>query len=234
MRKGLLVILVVSLMMGIVGLAWGSELALLGETQVWRLGEDGVTWVPEPKGNVQANARAWHQGTMQGGFCNKKTWTINVASHASIAQWIKWELEAQGWNIKVRKPGIYVAGPIKGWTKSNADILATATGFGDLKKLENPGAGEAIETWYGITYSYDPNNPVLPTTWVKATELPSSATIPFCYNKGYLWINIYVREDASGGYPKTRACEYQNDATIYLSLTVVKDWIEPSTGFFKQ
>lgn len=234
MRKGLLVILVVSLMMGIVGLAWGSELALLGETQVWRLGEDGVTWVPEPKGNVQANARAWHQGTMQGGFCNKKTWTINVASHASIAQWIKWELEAQGWNIKVRKPGIYVAGPIKGWTKSNADILATATGFGDLKKLENPGAGEAIETWYGITYSYDPNNPVLPTTWVKATELPSSATIPFCYNKGYLWIKIYVREDASGGYPKTRACEYQNDATIYLSLTVVKDWIEPSTGFFKQ
>jgi len=233
-RKGLLVILVVSLMMGIVGLAWGSELALLGETQVWRLGEDGVTWVPEPKGNVQANARAWHQGTMQGGFCNKKTWTINVASHASIAQWIKWELEAQGWNIKVRKPGIYVAGPIKGWTKSNADILATATGFGDLKKLENPGAGEAIETWYGITYSYDPNNPVLPTTWVKATELPSSATIPFCYNKGYLWIKIYVREDASGGYPKTRACEYQNDATIYLSLTVVKDWIEPSTGFFKQ
>jgi len=220
--------------MGIVGLAWGSELALLGETQVWRLGEDGVTWVPEPKGNVQANARAWHQGTMQGGFCNKKTWTINVASHASIAQWIKWELEAQGWNIKVRKPGIYVAGPIKGWTKSNADILATATGFGDLKKLENPGAGEAIETWYGITYSYDPNNPVLPTTWVKATELPSSATIPFCYNKGYLWIKIYVREDASGGYPKTRACEYQNDATIYLSLTVVKDWIEPSTGFFKQ
>jgi len=233
-RKGLLVILVVSLMMGIVGLAWGSELALLGETQVWRLGEDGVTWVPEPKGNVQANARAWHQGTMQGGFCNKETWTINVASHASIAQWIKWELEAQGWNIKVRKPGIYVAGPIKGWTKSNADILATATGFDDLKKLENPGAGEAIETWYGITYSYDPNNPVLPTTWVKATQLPRSATIPFCYNEGYLWIKINVREDASDGYPKTRACEYQNDATISLSLTVVKDWIDPDTGYFKQ
>ena len=227
MRKGLLVILVVSLMMGIVGLAWGSELALLGETQVWRW--DGDNWVLEPKGNVEANARAWHQGTMQGGFCNKETWTIEVASHASIAQWIKWELEAQGWNIKVRKPGIYVAGPIKGWTKSNAEILATATGFNDLKNTSD----EAIETWYGITYSYDPNNPVLPTTWVKATELPASATIPFCYNEGYLWIKINVREDASGGYIKTRACEYQNDATIYLSLTVIKDWIDPETGYFK-
>jgi hypothetical protein len=217
-------------MMGIVGLAWGNELALIGETQVWRLKEDGVTWVPEPKGDVQANARAWHQGTMQGDFCNKETWTIDVASHASIAQWIRWELDAQGWNIKVRKPGIYVAGPIKGWTKSNADISATATGFDDLKNT----SGEAIETWYGITYSYNPSNPVLPTTWVKATQLPSSATIPFCYNEGYLWIKINVREDASDGYIKTRACEYQNDATIYLSLTVVKDWIDTDTGFFKQ
>ncbi|MGC8971673.1 MAG: hypothetical protein ACP5K2_05685 [bacterium] len=229
MRKGLLVLLVISLMMGIVGLAWGSNLSLLGETQVWRLGDDG-NWYPEPKGDVTANARAWHQGTQQSGFCNKKTWEIGVASHASIAQWIKWELEAQGWNIKVRKPGIYVAGPIKGWTKSNADILATAAGFDDLKN----NSGEAIETWYGITYSYDPNNPVLPTTWVKATELPSSATIPFCYNEGYLWIKINVREDASGGYPKTRACEYQNDAKITLSLTVVKDWIDTKTGYFKK
>jgi len=227
-RKGLLVLLVVSLMMGIVSLAWGSELNLIGETQVWRW--DGDSWEPEPKDNVQANARAWHQGTMQGGFCNKKTWTIEVASHASIAQWIKWELEAQGWNIKVRKPGIYVAGPIKGWTKSNADILATATGFDDLKNT----SGEALETWYGITYSYDPNNPVLPTTWVKATQLPASATIPFCDNKGYLWIKINVREDADDLYPKTRACEYQDDATIYLSLTVIKDWIDPDTGYFKQ
>jgi len=219
-RKGLLVILVVSLMMGIVGLAWGSELALLGETQVWRW--DGDSWEPEPKGDVEANARVWHQGTMQGGFCNKETWTIEVASHASIAQWIKWELEAQGWNIKVRKPGIYVAGPIKGWTKSNAEILATATGFNDLKNTSD----EAIETWYGITYSYDPNNPVLPTTWVKATELPASATIPFCYNEGYLWIKINVREDASGGYIKTRACEYQNDAQVKISVTVYKTWLD--------
>lgn len=227
MRKGLLVLLVISLMMGIVGLAWGSELQLLQETQVWRLDEEG-NWVPEPKGGLTANARAWHQGTQQSGFCNKETWKIDVASHASIAQWIKWQLDAQGWNIKVRKPGIYVAGPIKGWVKSNAEVLATAQGFDDLTSTTNP--NEKIETWYG--FSEDENT--MPTNWVKATQLPTSVTIPFCYHEGYLWIKINVREDASGGYPKTRACEYQDDAKITLSLTVLKNWIDPESGNFKQ
>lgn len=224
MKKGLLVLLVLSLVMGIASLAWASELTIQQETQVWRW--DGNNWVPEPLGGLQANARAWHQGNALSGFCNKKTWTIDVATHASIAQWIKWELGAQGWNIKVRKPGIYVAGPIKGWVKSNADVLVTAEGFDDLKNNQ----GEAIETFYGL--SEDENT--MPTDWVKATQLPSQALIPFCYHEGYLWIKFVIREDPEGGYPKTRACEYQNDAKIFLSLTVIKAWIDPETGYFKQ
>ncbi|MBC7320390.1 hypothetical protein H5T89_07070 [bacterium] len=228
MKKSLVLLLVVSLIMSIASVALASELTLREETQVWKWTENGL--VALQMGSVEADARVWHQGNTLNGFCNKQTWTIDVASHASIAQWIKWELEAQGWNIKVRKPGTYIAGPIKGWVKSNADVLAEAQGFDDLKN----NLGEAIETFYGITYSYDPNNPVLPTEWVKATQLPSSATIPFCYHEGYLWIKFVIREDPDDLYPKTRACEYQDDAQIFLSVTVLKDWIDPETGFFKQ
>lgn len=224
MRKSLIVLLLVGLVMSVANLAWADLLTQGEEAQVWRW--DGNSWVSEPLGGLEANARAWHQGDTLNGFCNKQTWTIDVATHASIAQWIKWELGAQGWNIKVRKPGIYVAGPIKGWVKSNADVLATAQGFDDLKN----DLGEAIETFYGFSESSD----VMPTEWVKATQLPSSVTIPFCYHEGYLWIKFVIREDPQGGYPKTRACEYQNDAKIFLSLTVIKGWIDPETGYFEQ
>lgn len=229
MKKVLVALLVVGLIMSIVGLVSASEYTLLQETQVWRWDEENQTWVEEPKGSVEANARFWHQGTQQGGFCNKETWTIDVATHASIAQWIKWELDAQGWNIKVRKPGIYVAGPIFGKIKSNADVLATASGFDDLKSTA-PNSNEKIETWYG--FSLTENTPIDQIQWVKATQVPSSVIIPYCEHTGYLWIKINVREDVSDGYIKTRACEYQDDATINLTVKMLKPWIDPSNGFF--
>lgn len=228
MRKSLIALLVVGLMMSMMGLAWASELPPLQETQVWRWDDVNNVWVAEPKGDVTANARFWHQGTQQSGYCNKQTWTVDVATHASIAQWIKWSADAQGWNIKVRKPGIYVAGPIKGYVKSNADVAITVLGFDDLKNA----SGEAIETFYG--YSLSENT--MPTFWLKATlinnyDIPD---IPYCEHTAYFWIKINVREDASDGYIKTRACEYQDDATVSLSVTMLKPWINPEDGFFKE
>lgn len=111
MGKVLLITLVAGLLMGIVSLAWASELDIGDEVMVWKWDIDPYTgqwtWIPQGIGNRLANARAWKQGTQQSGFCNKETWEIDVATHASIAQWIKWQLSGQGWYFRVRKPHIH-------------------------------------------------------------------------------------------------------------------------------
>ena len=226
MRKVLLVTLVVSLLMGIAGLAWASQLTIGDEVQVWKW--DGNSWKPERKGNVEANARAWHQGTMQGDFCNKKTWTIEVATHTSVAQWIRWQLNAQGWRIYVRKPGTYIANCISGSIKSNAEVRVTFSGFDDLKN----DLGEAIETYY----SFGEEDPSPAMVWYPAKTLDSETlVVPYCEHNAHLWIKIVVREDPDDLYPKTRACEYQDDAQVKISVTVYKTWLdEGGLGIFAE
>ncbi len=217
-KKILLVGIVTALLMGIVSLAWASELQLQDEVKVWRWDDETGGWRLEPTGAKNAKARAWHQGVVQSGYCNKETWTIDVATHASVAQWIKWNLSAQGWYFRVRKPGIYIANCIGATIKSNADVIVTFSGFDDLKNAD----GEAIETWYAFGQSY-PNG----LTWYPAKELDQETLrVPYCTHSTHLWIKINVREDAGDGYPKTRACEYQDDAQIKLTVTVYKPWLD--------
>ena len=231
MRKILLVTLVAGLLMSLVSLAWADQWQMGSETQVWKWDEQNSRWAEEPKGAVDANARAWHQvdiNQLQSGNCNNEKWEINVATHASVAQWINWTLSAHGWNIRVRKPGIYIADCISASTNSNADVLVTFKYFDDLKN----DSGEAIETWYALggDTTFPANN-----AWVKAKDLNNvTLRVPYCYHSTHLWIKIYVRgaDDSSSGYLKTRACEYQNDAKIYLSVTVLKNWIDRTTGDF--
>ncbi|MGC8890271.1 MAG: hypothetical protein ACP5PC_06170 [bacterium] len=223
MRKVVLITLVAGLLMGIVSLAWATEMDVGEEVQVWKWDKDPYTgqwtWIPETKGSRLANTRAWKQGEALSGFCNKETWTIDVATHASIAQWIKWQLNAQGWRFYVRKPGTYIADCISGSIKSNADVLVTFSGFDDLKNT----SGEAIETYY----SFGEEMPSSAMVWYPAKTLgQETLRVPYCEHNAHLWIKIVVREDASGGYPKTRACEYQNDATVKISVTVYKPWLD--------
>jgi len=228
MRKILLVTLVAGLLMSLVSLAWADQLQMSSEeTATYKLVNG--QWVLQR--GVDADARAWHQGTGQSGNCNKEKWEIKVATHASVAQWINWTLDAQGWQIRVRKPGIYIADCISASIDSNADVLVTFTGFDDLRKLSDPMKGMAIETWYALTSGEIPAD----NAWVKATELNSKTLrVPYCYHNAHLWIKIYVREanDSNSGYFKTRASEYQNDAKIYLSVSVLKNWIDPESGNF--
>jgi len=228
MRKILLVTLVAGLLMSLVSLAWADQLQMGSETATYKL-VDGQ-WVLQT--GVGADARAWHQvdiNQLQSGNCNKEKWEIKVATHASVAQWINWTLSAHGWNIRVRKPGIYIADCISASINSNADVLVTFAGFDDLRKLSDPMKDLAIETWYALG---DTNIPA-DSAWVKATDLNSKTLrVPYCYHDAHLWIKINVRGADDSGYLKTRASEYQNDATICLSVSVLKNWIDPTTGNF--
>lgn len=227
MRKLLLVTLVVSLVLGIVSLASATPLPLQEEVNVWRWDEEYEEWVLETPGPT-ANARAWQQGDVLSGYCNKETWDLDLATHTSVAQWIKWQLSAQGWRIYVRKPGIYTGDCISGSIKSNAEVKVWFSGFGDLKNT----AGEAIETFYSFGQEA-PNNI---TDWYPAKTLDQQVLmVPYCEHSAHLWVKIVVREDPDDLYPKTRACEYQDDAQIKLSVTVYKPWLDQSgNGNFPQ
>ncbi len=220
MRKAFLVGLILTMLMGLASLALASELTLGNEIQVWRWDEEEEEFVPEPIGGLNANARAWHQGDALSGYCNKETWTIPVATHTSVAQWIRWQISAQGWRMFVRKPGTYTADCINASIKSNADVLVTFEGFDDLKN----DLGEAIETFY----AFGEESPFNITDWYPAKTLDQQQLqVPYCEHSAHLWIKIVVREDASGEYPKTRACEYQDDASFKISVTVYKPWLDP-------
>lgn len=233
MRKAFLVGLVLSLVIGIAGLSWATEYPVQPgtEAQVWKLTENG--WIGLPIGNVENPARAWHMGPSQSGSCNKEMWEIDVSSHASVAQWIDWSISSSGWNFRIRKPGTYAANCLTAIVDSNADVLVSFNGFDDLRKLEDPNAGLPIETYYGFSLGEDINN----VQWVKATELNElTARIPYCRNQFKLWIKIIIRDSftATDEYPKTRACNYQDDAKVTLQVSVLKNWIDPETGNFKE
>lgn len=223
MRRILLMGLVSILLISMSSLVWANDLTLQEEVNVWKWTKNENTeswsWVLEPRGDIGANARAWQQGGILGGYCNKETWKLDVATHTSVAQWIRWQLSAQGWRIYVRKPGKYTGDCIVGAIKSNADVNVTFSGFGDLVNDR----GEKIETFY----SFGEELPEMITNWYPARTLDQQTlAVPYCEHNAHLWVMINVREDASDGYPKTRACEYQDDAQIKISVTVYKPWLD--------
>lgn len=231
MRKAFLVGLVLSLVMGIAGLSWATEYPVEPgtEAQVWMFTEDG--WEPLPVGGLDNPARAWHAGPSQSGSCNKEKWEISVSSHASVAQWINWSISSSGWNFRIRKPGTYAANCLTAIVDSNADVLVSFSDFEDLRKLEEPMAGLPIETYYGFSVGEDIND----VQWVEATSLNElMARIPYCRNQFKLWIKLIIRDSftATADYPKTRACNYQDDAKVTLQVSVLKNWIDPETGNF--
>jgi len=226
MKKFLVALFLVAIM-AIGSIVWATPQNSIVETAVWEVSDTGA-YVPITMTDPNAKARAWHISGLQG-ECDKKDWLIPVYVNASIAQWIKWNLNSKGWNWRIRKPGTYVADCINFSVKSNEDVAVTFSGFDDLKNDKD----EKIETYYGIEFT-STHLPENVAQWVHAPDLNSlTPTIPMCEHSYVLWNKLVIREDPSGGYLKTRACEYQDDAQVKLSLTMIKDWIDPDTGLYK-
>ena len=197
-----------------------------GATEVSTWYWDGSQWVYQGTGDPQALARAWTSGPEQGA-CNKENWTIDITVHASIAQWIEWLISGTRWDWRVRKPGIYAADCITACIKSNNDVMIDFEGFEDLLAT-----GASVTPTIPIYYGFGDNlDEVEANGWVAAADLnadddliPDSDDLHagICWK---LWNKIEVVESNS-------SCEYEDQATITLTLMNIKIWIDPDTGEF--
>ncbi|MCR4426039.1 MAG: hypothetical protein NUW23_07620 [Firmicutes bacterium] len=221
MKKILLALALIAL----VAVPAGAQLPWPGaiEQETWKL-VDGV-WVSQAVGQASALARAWTSVTAQGS-CNKQTWTVDVTTHASVAQWIEWSLSGTRWDWRVMKPGTYATDCITATLKSNGAVAINYDGFADLAYQGTGGVEQTIDTWY----AFGPTIPA-PTSssWVRAADLnndddlvPDSAALHAGLS-WKLWNKIQVVECNS-------ACEYEDTATITLVLQTMKPWVDPTTG----
>ncbi|MBC7083490.1 MAG: hypothetical protein H5T95_08370 [Firmicutes bacterium] len=198
------------------------------EVETWYLNEAGE-WVSQGTENAAALARCWSSGPAQGA-CNKESWVINFTHHASVAQWIEWSIGGTRWDWRIRKPGTYAADCINFSLKSNNDVAINYDGFADLAYLEQgEGVKQTIDTYYsyGATLAEAEAN-----GWVRASDLNNdddliedSAALHAGLNTK-LWNKIVVENCNS-------SCEYEDTATITLTLQNMKHWIDPETGNFK-
>jgi hypothetical protein len=199
---------------------------------------DGSAWVDNGKGPT-ALARCWGQLDAAGN-CNKKDWVVPVTIKASMAQWIEWSINATEWKWRIRKvgpnlcqtDGYYAADCITFNLKSNYDVTVDFDGFADLERVEAGGVDRYIEVWYALGDFWGGNPPPLTSAeWVSAADLNNltlTAEDSQELHDGIfykLWNKIHVTSCNS-------ACEYQDDATVTISLTCIKSWIDPLTGYF--
>jgi hypothetical protein len=232
--KAVLTLLAVAL------LAWAfapvASAQVIGDEAVWYDADDNgvfdqatdVCWAGDDE---DALARVVRYGDMIDSACNKETWRVSVHVSASVAQWVEWSLNKQGWEWYVMKPGRYAANCISFTIASNGDIKIDYENFADL--LGDNTHNATIPTYY----SYGNNiNEAEENGWVAATDLngdddtldESALNVePFNLHDGIdfkLWNKIEVVDCNT-------ACEYTNDADIYIILTQQKDWVDPDGGW---
>ncbi|MEO0086717.1 MAG: hypothetical protein ABIK90_01400 [candidate division WOR-3 bacterium] len=180
----------------------------------------------EQTGLRNARARYWKDVPLADS-CNKERWEIPFTDSISVAQWIRWSIEGTKTLWRVRKIGTFAGiGPII-CVKSNEDVVMTFEGF------ENPTNGETeIEKWYGFT-DITGEHPSEVSQWISASDL-NNYTIRFGFSNGCQPQSIKIWEKIEVGQCD-RACEYvdPDGATIILTLTVIKPWIDRRTGLFK-
>jgi len=194
------------------------------EQETWKW--SGSAWVSQGVGDVQADARCW-TSFPAAYYCNKKTHLIDVTIHASVAQWISWSISGTRWDWKVRKPGTYAADCITGFIQSNQDVFIDYEGFADLQTL-----GTSINPTIPICYGFGPSLAQAEINgWVPAAALNNDDDMLLDSQDLHdgiswkLWNKIEVVNCNS-------ACEYEDAATITLTLQVIKTWIDPATGYF--
>jgi hypothetical protein len=164
-------------------------------------------------------------------------WHIDVTINASVAQWIQWNLNAQGWDWQIMKPGCYAANCIHFFVASNGDVLIDYEGFNDLESVVPNTHDNWIEAWYSwgdTPQQADANG------WVRADSLNTDDDL---LDESYLNdANDPLVGDLHEGiefklFSKVcvencnTACEYQDLASITLVLMQQKPWVDPDGGW---
>lgn len=185
-----------------------------------------------PTGQTNVLARSWNSGGASGN-CNRASWTTTFTNHASIAQWLDWELASTRKDWRIRKPGQYASDSIHFSIASNNAVVISFDGFDDLQYL-NPDAPDDTTNYIPTYYSYGSGIADAEANgWIPAADLNDMVVTfensnPLHYGLEYkLWSRLNVVNSNSSS-------EYENTGTIMLALTNLKFWIDGPTGQFTQ
>jgi hypothetical protein len=192
------------------------------EVSHWEL--IGGVWTELGIGNVLSKARCWRSAAATD-TCNREVWDIPFTVHASMAQWLFYNLGGTRWDWRILKPGTYAADCIEATLKSNNDVVITFADFADLEYMESGGVDRTIPIWYSIGESWDAAN----SQWVSADAL-NNMSFPINDSRrlhnGYvlkLWNKIHVVDCNS-------SCEYETAGRIIVTLQNMKLWVDRETG----
>jgi hypothetical protein len=193
--------------------------------------DDQGQWLNPPDTDLGLHARAFISAG-HGGICDKEVWTENFTNHATVSQWINYSFGGTRWDWQIRKPGTFAADCIEFHIQSNDDVAVAFSGFADLAPLVHTDQ-PAIPTSYGfgdppLTGATD----APPSTWLAADAL-NGAGFNLAYDdiKGGLTKKLWTKIDVD---ETTRACDYEDQGTITLTLTDVKYFINPANGQFNE
>lgn len=225
--KKLLVCLVVLAFLLVPAIANGNGLpAGAAEVEHWEMVDNA--WVKHSENDPASLARCWASTPANNGSgCNKQTWELDVKVHASVAQWLKYNMTGTRWDWRILKPGIYAADCVTMTVWSNNDVAITFSGFGDLEYQAEGGVERKIPIWYSWGQSLE--GAEKQPGWTSAADLNGCTwTIPDGYDLhvGWwtkLWNKIEVVNCNS-------SCEYENSAKMHFSVTNLKPWVDPTTG----
>jgi hypothetical protein len=186
---------------------------------VWKW-VDGTSgqWVPQS--GECALARLFACGGFTG-ECNKRCWEVPVTIHASVAQWLWFNVSGTGWKWFVMKPGTYCGDCIGFDLKSNGSVAIDYQGFENLYSAT--ACDQYIETWYA--YGSEDAGP--PADWVPATALNDDDDViteeMLCRNAHRFFTKLWVKIQVDSC---NTACEYHDEALITLCLENQKCWVD--------
>ncbi len=147
---------------------------------------------------------------------------IPVCVCASLAQWMRLDVEATELKWRIMKPGEYAADGIGIQLVSNGDVGVTFSDFADLVNPE----GDIIEAYYAAVWMGDP--PPGPNDWIRAADLNSTrVVIDELQNHAPISIQLWNRLKV---VICDSACEYYDTAWILVRLEEQKPWIIRETG----
>jgi hypothetical protein len=126
----------------------GEELPV-GAQEVEHWEKEGDTWVHHTEGDATSLARCWASTPANNGDgCNKQTWDLDVKVHASVAQWLKYNLTGTRWDWRILKPGTYAADCVTMTVWSNNDVAITFSDFANLEYQAQGGVEREIRKNY--------------------------------------------------------------------------------------
>ena len=204
------------------------------EVDVWQF--NGFFWTNLGNGNSNALARSWNSNPdSSGGMLTNQHHNISFTNHASVAQWLSWEISATRKDWQIRLPGTYASNALNLVVRSNNDVILSFSGFADLEyeadaPLFTP---DSIPTYYGFSNLLFPFAGPNGIVWTRADDF-NDVTVPIQNGLGLQFgipFEIWSKLDVT---PKHNSSDYENTGTITLSLTNMKHWIDAETGAYAE